>query len=448
MSEVNPDSAYEPPGDLWAMDAGLQFNEALGQDDPRYVPSFNARGDVTVRPLLRSLGVDDRDSSHLVLRTRHPRLYCVFCGHRGCGKSTELRRLDVLLNRPEVFFVVFLDALEVLDYNNLTYADVLLALAKELFEALEGEGIDLDEILLNRLNDWFAERVETNSKTEAFAAELKAGAKADTGVPFFAKLFSELTAALKSNSVYKEELRFIVKNSFSQFAESFNRCILAAEDAVNRAGKGQKILFIVDGTDRLNRTDSEGFFVDDVHQLKQIKSLFIYCANISLLREGNQVQQEFNHFILPMIKLHGKGQTEPLPDGYAVMRRMIHLRAHPRLFESSELEETLIHYSGGNPRELLKLMHYAFLRAKQDFLDKATIEAAVHDLAVDYKRILDTDDYPLLREIDRTDVGERNDERIRYFLYHLIVLEYNGFWRQTHPVIRTLPDYARHDDPA
>jgi len=438
-------TSYTPPDDLWKMDAGLQFNEALDQDDPRYVDTTQARGDYSVRQLLRTLGVDDRDPVHPVLRTRHPRLYCVYCGHRGCGKSTELLRVARRLNKPEVFFVVSLDALRELDYNNLTYADVLLALAKELFEALERQSIQLEDIHLSNLEGWFAERVETNTKTREFAAEIKAGARAEGGIPFLARLFAEMTAALRSNSSYKEELRLILENSFSQFAESFNRCILAAEDAIERAGKGRKILFIVDGTDQLRDKDRERFFVGDVHQLKQIAACFIYCAPISLLYESNQVQQEFHSFILPMIKLHEKGNEDPLPPGYSVMRRMLHRRANPRLFETPELEEKLIHHSGGSPRELLKLTHYAFLRAAKDYLDESAVDWAIHDLARDYKRIVDTEDYPLLREIDRTDGAERNSERIRHFLYHLILLEYNGYWRQTHPVIRTLPDYLAHD---
>ena len=146
-----------------------------------------------------------------------------------------------------------------------------------------------------------------------------------------------------------------------------------------------------------------------------------------------------------MIKLREKDSEKTLPDGYDGMRQMVYKRAHPRLFEKEELVDKLIGFSGGSPRELFKLIHYAFLRAKKDSLDLAAVDAAIHDLATDYKRIVDTEDYPLLREIDRADGAERNSERIRHFLYHLIVLEYNGFWRQTHPVIRTLPGYSEDD---
>lgn len=382
------------------MDAALQFNDPLDQDDPRYVPSFEARGENAARTLYRALGVDDRGEA-MVLRTRHPRFYGVLCGHRGCGKSTELRRIADHLHHPNVFFVIFLDALDMLDY--ITYAEVLLALARQLFECLEREAIPVDDIILQNLKDWFAPD--------------------------------------KNNSASKEDRRRLMENRFSQFAQSFNRCIAAAEDAVIRADKGRKILFIIDGTDRLSRADSQRFFLDEIDLLKQIQSLFIYCADIALLYEGNPVQMAFYPALLPLIQLKRKESNAPLPKGYDTMRQMVYHRAAPRLFESPELVEKLVGYSGGNPRELLKLMHYSFLRANRDVLDDLSVEAAIADLARDYKRILDSEDYLLLCRLEAGENAGEDRDRIHWLIAQLAVLEYADGWREVHPVIKTLSGY-------
>ncbi|MEM7016780.1 MAG: ATP-binding protein [Pseudomonadota bacterium] len=438
---------YQAPSDLWDMDAQLQFNEALEPGDPRYVPTAEARGNFSQQRLFRTLGVDDRDPEQLVLRKRgHDNLYIAFCGHRGCGKSTELRKLAGQLHHADRFYVVFLDALEELDYNNLRYADVLLALVKDLFAQLEQDGFHIDSVLLQKLYDWFSERVETDARTEELAAEIKSGVELEAGVPFFSKIFSSFTAVMKSASQRKEELRTVVENSFSEFAAAFNTCILAAEDAIQRAQCGHKLLFIIDGTDRLSGEDSARFFIRDVDQLKQIDANFIYCAPIHLIYDGIHMQQNFRHIVLPMIKLHEKGDETPLADGYQTMREMIYQRAAPGLFESEVLVDTLIERAGGNPRDLFKLLHYAFLQAKQDVLDTAAVNSAIQDLAVDYKRILDTTDYPLLRKIDQNPDAEENSERIRFLLYNLALLEYNGYWRQSHPTIRTLSNYQNTPD--
>jgi len=441
---------YTPPTDLWDVDAQLEFNEALEEGDKRYVPTAQARGDFSFSRLLKALGVDDRDDTHWVLRRPHAREYHLFCGHRGCGKSTELRRLASRLHHKDAFFVIFIDVLEALDYNNLRYADVLLTLVKQLFEQLEKEHLELDAALLYRLENWFKERIETNSKTREFATAVKSGAKLESGVPFLGKIFSELSVAFKNNSTYKEELRSIVENSFSDFADSFNLCIQAAEAAIEDAGKGKKLLFIVDGTDRLRGDDNQRFFIDDVYQLKQVDAYFIYCAPISLLYEGNRVQQDFRHFVLPMIKLREKFDATPLPAGYTIMRQMIHKRAAPSLFVDNGLVDKIIEYSGGSPRELLKLLHYAFLRADGEQFDAAAVDAAIHDLATDYKRLIEPSDHALLYAIDHTPDTEDNSEQIRRCLYHLMLLEYDSkdFWRLSHPIIRTLQGYQKAADNA
>jgi len=272
-----------PPTDLWEIDERLQFNQALEEGDPRYVPTHAARGDYSLTRLFRTLGVDDRDSGQLRLRTRHRRSYTLFCGHRGCGKSTELRRIATRLHTPHAFYVVLLDAAVQLDPHNLEYADVFLALAKALFEALQASGIELDNELLYKLQEWFKERIETDSRTKQFAAEVKAGVKIEGGIPFFAKLFGSMQTSIKDDTHYKQELRSIVKNTFSQFASAFNFCIQAAEDALAKVGRGHKILFIVDGTDRLNREDGRRFFIEEVHQLMQIEANIVYSAPIHLL---------------------------------------------------------------------------------------------------------------------------------------------------------------------
>ncbi|MBI5184599.1 MAG: hypothetical protein HZA01_02595 [Nitrospinae bacterium] len=83
-----------------------------------------------------------------------------------------------------------------------------------------------------------------------------------------------------------------------------------------------------------------------------------------------------------------------------------------------------IKHSGGCPRELLKLLRYAFLRAETDQFDRTSAEKAVLDLASDYKRILDSEDYKILHAIDKSPSYD-SSEKVRRLLYNLALLEYN-----------------------
>jgi hypothetical protein len=431
--------SYKIPTTIWELGSQLSFEEPLDADDTRFVYTESARGEFSFNALLKPYGIDPKTDEMKFVPTG---VYSLFCGHRGCGKSTELRRLRARLDRPELFYVVFLDALKELDINNLSYADVLLAQAKTLIARIEQDSLTIDKVHLSRLEKWFSERIEKHEKTKDFAAEIKAGVKAKSGIPFLGELFAQMTSSFRIGSTYKEEFRTIIRNSFTEFSLGFQQLIDAANDVVTSSGKGDAILFIVDGTDRLSGEDSDNFFIRDAHQLLQIRGNFIYCAPIHLIYENNQVQQIFaNIFKLPMIKIEEKYTREENKEGFKAMRDIIYKRADKSLFDCEETVNFLISNSGGHPRDLLHLLIYAFKKAEGELLDRASAEAAVKELATDYRRTLSKEDFQLLCDIDSYPDETHNTEEVRNLLYHLALLEYNAYWWRSHPAVRTLTGY-------
>ncbi len=431
--------SYQVAKTIWELGKQLSFEEPLEPSDERYVQTESARGEFKFDPLLKPYGVDPRTDE---MRFVPSGVYSLFCGHRGCGKSTELRRLKERMDDPKLFFVVFLDVLKELDINNLTHADVLLAIAKALISRIEGAGIVIDPVHLRQLEKWFTERIEKHEKTKDYAAEIKAGVSGKQGIPFLGKLFAELTSSFKIGSTYKEELRTVIRNSFTEFAHGFQQLIDAANDRVVESGKGKSILFIVDGADRLSGEDSDNFFIRDVHQLLQLRGNFIYCAPIHLIYEHNQVQQVFaNIFKLPMIKIEEKDPREVNHLGISAMMDIVYKRADKALFDNEDTVKYLIRHSGGHPRDLLHLLIYAFKSAEGDLIDRHSAEAAVKALATDYRRTLSKEDFQLLCEIDNDPEGTYNSEQARRLLYNLALLEYNTYWWRSHPVVRTLSGY-------
>jgi energy-coupling factor transporter ATP-binding protein EcfA2 len=422
---------------IWHVKPNLKYDQPLSVDDPRYVDTEKGRGDFSYNHFLRNLRVADG-----AITIAPEKEYIIFCGHRGCGKSTELRRLYKMLNKDGLFFVVFLDVLEELDPNNLQYVDVLMALAKKLFEELKESSVEINKVFLTNLNLWFSERIETNEKTKELALDIKTGAEAEAGIPFLSKIFASITNSFKIGSTYKEELRSIIKNTFSQFAYPFNQLLEVAKNAVMQKGRKGGLLFMIDGTDRLAGEDARNFFIDDVNQLQLIQSNFVYSAPIHLLYEGNQVQQHFRHFTLPMIKVTDKTTREKFTDGYEVLKQMIYKRVDKKLFDSEDTVNTIIEYSGGSPRELIKILWYAFLNKNTGLFDKASVEKAIKQLATDYRRFLEKGDYQILCNIDTT--GElSNTERDKFLLYNSAIFEYNQFWQMSNPVIRELDEYKK-----
>jgi len=175
---------YVPPQTIWDAYGKLNFNEPLESDDPRFVDTEQGRGDFNFSALLRYLKVDPR--TYTLKGAEPPQgVYIAFCGHRGCGKSTELKRLAQKLDKKGLFLVVFLDSSRELDINNLKNADVFMALAKKLFERVEQAHVTIDPVYLQKLEIWFRQRVITEGEEKEYTMDIKTGAEAQTGIPFF-----------------------------------------------------------------------------------------------------------------------------------------------------------------------------------------------------------------------------------------------------------------------
>ena len=423
---------YEPPRDIWEVNATLRFDEPLnGDKDPRWVDTHAARGGAILNRLTRVLGVDMVSGR---LRDAPKRGYYLFCGHRGSGKSTELRHIGNQLNKPNIYHVVLVDAALELDVHNLRYQDILLHLAGKLAESLKKGDVQIESVHLRKLDEWFTERVEKSETTRNFATEAKAGVDANLTIPAVVKVFARISTTLRTNATHKEELRRTLRNYFADFADAFNDLIEVAQSKL-----GKPILFIVDGTDRLGEDDARAFFTTDIYQLQQVRGLFIYCAPIRIAYQSNAPASDFDEvFHLPMIRVE-EDDGSPNHGGLDAMRQLLLRRAHEDLFEVG-VADYLVQHSGGHPRDLLRLLQSAFSHAEREQFDVNGARGAVQDLGSDFRRILRPADYPHLA---RVDIGEKPDDadRSQWLLYNLAILEYNDFYWRSHPAIRETDAY-------
>lgn len=428
--------------DIWDAKDNLSYNEPLSSDNDLFVDLAPARGEFSLKRLYRQLNVDNKGQ----LRQTLHKDYTLFTGHRGCGKSTELLRVSDYLHDPERYFVIHLDCLERLDINNLKYSDVLLALATRLLETLEEiHSIRIDNIHLHNLEQWFAERIETHADTKGFSAEIKAGIKGEGGLPWIMKLFAELTNKINIGASYRSELRLVLKNNFGEFANAFNQLIRVAEEKINEQNLGKRILFTVDGTDRLNSEDAREFFIDDVHQLTQINGIFIYCAPIHLLHEDNQLNANFaTIFRVPMLKVRDK-YDNLIPENLAIVREMVERRVPEYLFDKANTIDHIILNSGGHARDLVRLLNLSITYTEEDVITLDAANSAIKQVANDYRRTIEAGEYQQLVNIDlnpETPEPYTNEDSTK-MLYNLVLLEYNDYFWKSHPVIQTLPGYQQ-----
>jgi energy-coupling factor transporter ATP-binding protein EcfA2 len=409
-----------------------------------------ARGNFSQDKLLFDLGIDPPT---LDLDSDNPQQHILFGGHRGCGKSTELRLLAKKLHKPTLYYVIFVDSYKELDINNLHYSDVLLAQAQVLCQQLEKDGIDIEPVFLNRLQEWFMQRVNIKLTEQQLSSKNEAGVEIKAGLPFLGSLFARSTNAIQYGSSQKEEIREAVRSSYSEFSSAFNAFISHVEEQLNAAHKAKKLLFIVDGTDRLPSKEAIDFFIRDIHQLKQIRSNFIYCAPIHILSESGSASQEFTVYRLPMVKIAEKKSTDYSSIAINKLSELICKRADLGLFADDKVMLNglefnkplleLIKASGGHVRDLMRLMDYCLAETLgHKLINSDVVDTAIKLLAAEYSYLIEPDDYVLLADIDAKDKSYLpTNEQSRRLLYNLALLEYNSHWWQSHPAVRTLPAY-------
>jgi hypothetical protein len=430
---------YQPPSHLLEVLQKIEYEEALPDGDPRYVDSREARGsEKTFTRLARKFGWDPASNAFFAPYEKH----ILFFGHIGIGKTTELRRYAGQLNASRRFYVVEVDVLAKLDRNNLQYTEVLMAMAETLLERLHGDGVALAAEALEPLQHWFGNVVETQTTTKELSAELKTVAEGGGGIPGLIKLLATFTAAFKTGSSQKSEWRREIRNDFSALAQAFNTLIRRAEAQLAREARAERrLLFLIDGTDKMRGEDTQQFFVQDAEQLLAIETLVIYTAPLHLKYDGRLGGKLDADLVLPMMKLYERdgGRFEA---GWRTMRRLLLLRADWCLFASDAEVDRLVEFSGGHPRELLRLLKLCCELA-EDRIDASVVQAAIEKLAADYRYFLKPADYALLKTIDSNPVDGGNDEQAQELLHRLALLQYNdGTWRRSHPVVRTLEGYG------
>ena len=429
---------YQPPSHLLEVLQKIEYEEALSDQDPRYVDSQEARGsEKTFTRLARKFGWDPVSNAFFAPYEKH----ILFFGHIGIGKTTELRRYALQLNASRRFYVVEVDVLAKLDRNNLQYTEVLMAMAETLLERLHGDGFVLGAEALEPLQRWFGNVVETQTTTKELSAELKTVAEGGGGIPGLIKLLATFTAAFKTGSSQKSEWRREIRNDFTSLALAFNTLIRLAEAQLARQGRAEQLLFLIDGTDKMRGEDTQQFFVQDAEQLLAIKTLVIYTAPLHLKYDGRLGGKLDADIVLPMMKLYERdgGRFEA---GWRTMRRLLLLRADRCLFASDAEVDRLVEFSGGHPRELLRLLKLCCELA-EDRIDASVVQTAIEKLAADYRYFLKPADYGLLKTIDSNPVDDGNDEQAQQLLHRLALLQYNdGTWRRSHPVVRTLEGYG------
>ncbi len=407
---------------------------ALEAGDPRYVRLTPARGEFELSTTITN------NISRTPPGCFHQQLVT---GHRGCGKSTELKQLQARL-REKKYFAVYIDAEALLDLGDLTYLDVLVALIQELEEALRGEKIHIAKKLRQELDEWFADVILTEEQRRDVEHSLQADFGVGPQVPALARMLAAVTGQIRSGSSRRVEIRRRLEQNLRVFVQRLNNLV---DDARTRLVQKdwKDLVFIVDGLEKMHyaplpdgQSTHSALFVAHAEQLKAIRSHVIYTVPISLVFNAN-LGDAFPDptLVIPMVKLTKSDGKTPYDPGRRVLFEVVARRVDvARVFESPDLIWQLIENSGGSVRDLMRLVRLACYGAT-DCIRAEHVRRAVQELSREYDRLVQDSDLERLVFVAR----ERRvpgDEVSARLLHLRLVLEYQNDerWADLHPAVR------------
>lgn len=352
----------------------------------------------------------------------------IFSGHRGCGKSVELRRLTNRLHKPDSFFTVFVDLEKETSIERFQPEDFFVALIAILLRTLKERGIKYDRREFEDIaNDWVSEEEVSKEIEKSFGVE--AGAEASLGWKFweFLGIGGHLKGTYSADNKTTKAIRQQIKTNPIALVTRLNAAIVGLRQAIQKAGMGQDILFIVDGLEKTRHEVYESLFIQDPQTILSLRGHLILTVPIGTFYEvQSQPSREFfDTFYLPMLRLNE--QTIQL------FKDLVLRRVDTELLADGVLDRC-IEFSGGCPRQLLKLINRALGIAlgKAVTLDQA--DKAIREEGNERWRTLTAAHQDILRSRQ----FETANKEVLELLQSLNILEYNGMnlERKINPLIQ------------
>ncbi len=409
-------------------------NESLPPTDERNM-DIDAYGDESVR----GINWVERLASRIELSNSPA--FELFTGLPGSGKSTELRRLMTRLGDKDKahLLTVLVDAEEVLDLTSpVDVPDIIAAIMLRTEQTLlKAEGKDpakaLHEGYMSRLSTWL--KTEVTLKDPEFSIpggptlviEMKTrpSLRARVRSTIAAHLSSFLNEARQELELYKDRARQC----------GFTGLVVIFDSLENLRGISTNWDEVLDSAERI--------FAGGAPHL-QLPVHVLYTIPPALVaRRFEEV-----HF-LPMIKLHTR-EGKPFPQGIEAIRALIRKRILDEDLSVilgpgiEQRVQQLIQWSGGYPRELIRLLRAVLGISKQP-ISEDDFERIGNELRDAYRKIVPADAFPWLAQVSREHYVTIKDDKHRQvvdlMLSNSAVLRYlnQNDWFELHPAVAQIP---------
>lgn len=411
-----------------------------GDDIARYYVDLSAvRNTVAIDDVSTDLDLQEPGEFNTIL----------FTGHRGCGKSTELKRIQSRWqNDYRVIYIEFDQELDVLDAE---YTDLYLLFINKVADDLTKLRLKFDPKLLERFESWFTEVTKETEETVQSSISLETEASAGAEIPFISKLTAKMLGQIKGSSQQKQVIRETLQRNLSRLQTDINLLLKDAFEKLRRKypdryEKG--FLVIVDNLDRIIPKVANHLFFDYAPQLQELDCTIIYTVPISVIYSYKNVSNLFdsNPNIVPMVNIYEFNRSEcdlnynqqRLEGVASLIEQRVDVDA---VFDDRQQLLDLAKASGGHVRQLMQTTRSACRTAVTRRHSKVLAEDVTYALnqqQFDFERSTPTPEYYTIlaqvcldKDIAKDDIGQA-------LLFNISVLEYNGSsrWNYVNPLVK------------
>lgn len=443
--------AYKKAYSLEEVDNAVRFDVPISPSHEFYTDFSDVRGDFEDRMIYKVLNVNPKTFIFNANVNHANKVLLFLAGMRGSGKTSELAKIAQKLHNKECFFCVVCNLDEGLDMNDLEYMDILIFQLERLFEEIKTAGVYLQTPIIDSLQQWFGQRIEEVNKSikkeGGFEMELKAGTPT---ILSFLGLTAKIKANLSGSKENAEKIRTVLKNNFSEFAKQFNTFIEYVNTILRQNNTAKEILFIVDGLEKTASLDiRKKIILEESNRIRQIKVSTIFTLPIELMQERPRLNSFSTVVSFPFVKIRERN-GEILANAVERFVEFTYKRIDEKLFDSVKTVKKAILYSGGSPREYLRVLEYANMYADEDkgVIDEKALNTGIKKLAAETSQYVsksDLEKLQTLKEANERELIVPFDDGWQDLLEKLIILEYNdGTYKRVNPVVEESQLYKQN----
>jgi len=369
-------------------------------------------------------------------------------GHKGTGKSTELRRLEGKLSERG-YFVVFVDLVRDVTADQLDAERVVTTILRQALEILKARRLPTADRALVAVHRLFARHVR--EETTAGEGEVKVSAEVGAGgrLAGLLSLMARGTGSVRRTTSGRTVLTWEYRSDVGELSEHLNSVLITASVAAQRRKSSPHgLVLIVDGFDRIESEDLQNeVFLDFGEFLAGLSVHKVLTVPISLVCSPRH-RTICETFGVAQVDMLPSVQVET-PDGLTRAREVILRRCHQSLFDGAALD-MLCQMSGGDIRHLMTLAQEALAQAVTGHVTGKEATAAVEALSRSFAVWLGEPEFEELAKYDAKRSIPPVHEVGLPLLYASAILCYsNGEpWYRVHPAVRRLSTFECFRDAA